>query len=462
MDLKSWIWTCGLISTLVISGCVNQARDVKLYRNVLDNDISQQEATFQPDTPLTLKQALLLANANNERLAIAGEDYLQSLINKNRAYAAFLPKIAFAPAFMRQEKTDLGSTNPLIAAIVPEKTTNVMGVGSMDIRLIQDIANVRGAGASIQMQKAVLLDQQAQLMLDVAKTYFQVLYSEKQVAVLEHSLAVSEKRLEDIRVKHKAGVARSVDVSLTEAQSSKTRTDLIRAQEDVKISRAMLAFLINAPEVNGPLVDNLDVPATEWQLDPLLLFTESHRQDLMAAHEQVKVAAAGLEAAWGKYFPSVSLNLTHYFSRDTFPTDVDWTALLQVQVPVFSAGLIHADVRTAYSRLRQAKLMESNIQRLVVKDLRVGVENLKRDDAQIREIGIQVKAAKEGLTSAENAYSNGLGTNLERMVAQDGLLSANLALSTAQYAQDIDYLTLLRMTGTLSPDLSKDLPSEAN
>ena len=462
MNLKHWTWTFGLIMMLVISGCINQARDVKLYRNVLDNELPEPEIAFQPETPLTLKQALLLANANNERLAMAGEAYLQTLINKNRAYAAFLPKIAFVPTFMRQEETDLGSANPLIAAIVPEKTTNVMAVGAMDVNPVRDIATLRAAGASIQMQHAVLLDHQAQLMLDVARTYFQVLYSERQVEVLKHTLIVSEKRLKDIRVKHKAGVARSVDVSLTEAQSARTRTDLILAEGDVKTSRAMLAFLINVPEVTGQLTDDLNIPITDWQADQLIPFAQTHRQDLIAAQEQVKVAAAGLEAAWGKYFPSISLNLTHYFSRDTFPTDVDWTALLQVNVPVFSAGLIHADVRTAYSRLRQAKLWESNIQRQVVKDLLVGVENLRRNEALIRQIGIQVRAASEGLTFAETAYNNGLGTNLERMAAQDSLLSANLALSSAQFAQNIDYLTLLRMTGTLDPKISKILSSAEN
>ncbi len=456
-------WVTGLILVFCIIGCfwgcVRQAREIKQYRDVLDANHHTSEIHYLPGEPLTLKQALLLANANNEQLAMAGEDYLQTLINKKRAYAAFLPKITFAPSFMRQAEIGLGAGNPLIADIVPEKTTDVPVVGTMDVKLIQDISTLKATGASVQMQKAVLLNHQSHLMLDVARTYFQVLYSESQVEVLKHTLAVCEKRLEDIRVKHKAGVARSVDVSLTEAQLAKTQTDLIQVEDDVKTSRFMLAFLINVPEINGPLEDNTDIPDMDLQPDQLTTYAETHRQDLIAAHEQVKVAAAGLETAWGKYFPSVSLNLAHYFSRQTFPADVDWTALIQINVPIFSAGLIHADVRTAYSRLRQAKLLESNIQRQTIKDIRVGVENLKRDNAQVRQISFRVKAAEEGLTFAETAYNNGVGTNLERMTAQDGLLSANLALSTAQFAQHIDYLTLLRMTGALDPTLSKTLAS---
>jgi len=59
---------------------------------------------------------------------------------------------------------------------------------------------------------------------------------------------------------------------------------------------------------------------------------------------------------------------------------------------------------------------------------------------------------------ADAAFNAGLGTNLERLVAQDALLSAELALATEQFNRDIDYLRLLRMTGVLDPDLSASLP----
>jgi outer membrane protein TolC len=237
---------------------------------------------------------------------------------------------------------------------------------------------------------------------------------------------------------------------------------LIQAEDDVNTGRAMLAFLIGVPEVTGPLTDELTVPATDWRIEPLLKLADAYRQDLLAEQERVKVATATLEAAWGRYFPSVSLNLTRYLSRQTFPDDVDWSSLIQVNIPIFSAGLIHADIRTAYSRLRQARLAESYARRQVLKDLRTAVENLRRDDLQIDQLGIQANAAKEGMRQAEAAFNAGLGTNLERLVAQDALLSAELDLSFARFNRNIDYLRLQRVTGTLAPDLSAWLPSAEN
>lgn len=443
-----------------INGCaVNQARDVRTYRHVLDAGKSGPGMQFHAEEPLTLKAALCLANAHNEQLAMAGEDYLQALIDKDRAFAAFLPTISFVPTFMRQGKTSLAAGSSLIAGFVPDHTTDMPVAGNMNLHPFRDLPALRAAGSSARMQRAILLDHQAVLMLDVAGTYFQVMHSEKQVQVLKYSIKVGQLRLADIRVKQKAGVARPVDVAQTEAQLAKTRTSLIWAENDVKNSRAMLAFLIGVPSVNGPLTNGLKVPHTHWRVEPLLKPADSHRQDLIAAHDRVKVAAAALEAAWGEYFPSVSLNLTHYLSRDTFPGDVDWTSLIRVNVPIFSAGLIHADVRTAYSRLRQARLAELHVRRQVVKDLRVAVENLKRDDQQINQLGIEVKAAREGLRQADAGFDAGLWTNLERLIAEDGLLSAGLTLSSAQFNRNVDYMRLLRVTGALTPDFSVALPS---
>jgi outer membrane protein TolC len=455
-----WTWASALVLVFIVNGCaVNQESDIQLYRDVLDAGKSEASDRFHPEDPLTLMDALRLANAQNEQLAMAGEDYLQTLIDKDRAFAAFLPKISLTPTFMFQGKTALAPDNPLIAEFEPVQATDLPATGNFDLHPFRDVPALQAAGNYAEMHRALLLDRQAILMLDVSRIYFQVMHSEKQVAVLRHSIDVARLRLKDILVKQQAGVARPVDVALTEAQLAKTQSRLIQAENDVKNGRAMLAFLIGVPEVKGPLTDGLIVPTTDWRIEPLQKLADANRQDLIAEHERVNVATAALEAAWGKYFPSVSLNLTYYLSRQTFPDDVDWSSLIQVNVPIFSAGLIHADVRAAYSRLRQARLAESYAQRQILKDLRTVVENLRNDDQQIDQLGIQAAAAQEGLRQADAAFNAGLGTNLERLVAQDALLSAELDLSTAQFNRNIDYLRLHRVTGALNPDLSVALPS---
>lgn len=450
-----------LALTLLANGCaVDQSREVQTYRSVLDGGKPAHVASYQPEAPLSLKTAFELANAHNEQLAMSGETYLQALIDKERAFAAFLPTIRFVPTFMFQAKTELAPGNPLISDFEPTHANDFPVEGSLNVSPFHDAATLEAASLSAQMQRYLLLDKQAILMLEVASTYFQILRSESQINVLGHTIEVDRQRLSDILVKEKAGVARPVDVSLIKAQLARTRSEMIAAKEDERNGRAMLALLIGVPKINGPLVGGLTIPEADYTVEPLLKMAEEHRQDLIAARERVKVATAALKAAWARYFPSVSFNFMYYLSRESFPNDVDWTSLIQVNVPIFTAGLIHEDVRAAYSRLRQARLAETYTSRQVMKELLVALENFRGDGQQIDELTIQVKAAQEGMLQADAAFEAGVGTNLERLIAQDGLLEAELNLATVQFKRNVNYLRLLRVTGSLNPDLSIELPLE--
>jgi outer membrane protein TolC len=443
-------WLLGLAFLLVAGCAVDQTREVQLYRDVLDAGQNQPPEPFSPDEGLSLKRALALANANNEKLAQSGEDYLQALIDKDRAFASFLPTIRFAPSYMRQEKSSLGSGNPLVGSIVREETLDEPLQGSMNVSPLRDTATLWAAGASAEQQRAILLDRQSILLLDVAQIYYQVMRSEKQVQVLEHSVQVQQQRVADMDVQRRAGVARPVDVAQSEAQLAGTRSTLIQARSDVRNGRAMLAQLMGVPDLEGDLLGGFEVPGETFCVDRLATLADAHRQDLQAVRMQVQAAADRLQAAWGGYFPSVSLNLSRYLYRESFADDVDWSGLLQINLPIFSAGLVHADVRTAYSRLRQAHLAESGLRRAVLMDLRVAVEDIRADRQQIEQLTTRSAAAREAVRQADAAYKAGLGTNLERLVAQDQELSAELALTEEAFNHTVDYLRLLRAVGLLN------------
>ena len=61
----------------------------------------------------------------------------------------------------------------------------------------------------------------------------------------------------------------------------------------------------------------------------------------------------------------------------------------------------------------------------------------------------QVQYASDALEQAEGLYQVGLATNLERLAAQDRLLSAQLQLVNADLDRKVFYLDLLRTAGVL-------------
>lgn len=462
-------------AALLLPGCaIDEDKEVAKYRAVLDGD-QPGEIDFTPGQPLYLETALRLANAHNERLAIQGENYVQALIDKDRAFAAFLPSVTLVPSYSRADDSidranarsgdDVGNPGD------PDddaggggggggRGSTATGSGNFDLPLnfrmnlfngFRDLATYRARGSEIDRQRALLLDLQETVLLEVAQTYYQILRSERAVEVLRNSVAVQEERVRDARARTRIGMARPLDVAQFEAQAAATRVALINARNDVRNGRTLLAFLIDAPVQDSPLVDGLQLPPEFPPPEAFLQDAAGAREDLVAAQAAIAVAEQNVRTAVGQYFPSVQLNFNQYTYRESNPEDSDWNGLVSANVPIFTGGIIHNNIRTALSRLRQAVTNANLVRRLVEQDVLVAYENARAAAAREAELQIQFDAAQQALRLAEGRGEVGQGTNLDRLIAQDQLLTAELQRSSEGFDRKLLYLNLLRTAGQLGP-----------
>lgn len=472
-----------LAALLLVSGCsVDQKKEVATYRKILDSTVPAPAPTTQPQAPLSLARAMAIANQNDETLGLRGEDYLQALIAKNRAVAAFLPTVSFQPNFTIEQKPSgnaSASPGPIGTGLSSSgfgSQTNQTGasatsggsgfrthdqtltrfeapvVGNMNLfNGFGDVANLRASEATIQQRKQIVLDAQQTVLVNVSQVFYQVLRSEQQVDQLRNSLSVQQARVADQQDRLRNGLATQLEVAQSQAQAANTAAQLAQADGDVVTGRSTLAFVVGVPSVLELLVDDLTVPdqrppEPEFEAQALV-----HRQDLLAAQAQVSAARHSVDIAVSEYYPSVSLNVSGFLYREFYSDASKWDAILTANIPIFSAGLIEADVRTAWSRLRQAALNESQIRRLALQDVQISYQNLLTSERRMKELQEEVRAADEALRQAQAQFANGLAILLDVLTAQDQLLNAQLQLTSARFDRSVFYLDLLRATGQLMP-----------
>jgi outer membrane protein TolC len=433
---------------------VDEAAEVDSYRALLD--LSTDDAPQSPGGELDARTAMRLANARNEELAIEGEGDLRALIDRRRAASAFLPRVTLSPSYFARDGGVDGIDVPLS--------------GSLDVSPVSDSANVRRSESEVERRRALLYVAQDALLVDVARTLFEVVRAERSGAVLENSLAVQQARVDDVRARRDVGFARPLDVSLSEAQAADTRVDLLEARRAAATGRAVLAFLIDAA-LDGVALDGaLEVPEMLPNDDEWLARAVSGRQELAATRAGVDASAHDVRVATGGWWPSVSIDLDWFLSRDSAPTDEDWRGLIEIAVPIFEAGLVRANVRDALSRLREAKLEHSLALRGVERDIAVASENLTSSRERIERLRVRLVATREALDQANSLYDAGLATNLERLAAQQETLETELALESAELERRVFYLDLLRASGDLhewaglvrpQPDTTVDEPESA-
>jgi len=429
------------LALAMTSGCkVDQAKEVAIYRKVIDVDTPHVD--YQPGQPLTLETAFALANQSNERLPLRGEDYLQAIIAKDRVFAAFQPSVSLVPNYSAQDRPpSQGGTGFVSRADtsldVPIDTSYNVFNG------FRDLYSYKSAGKTILQRWA--------LLLDVGRTYYQVLRSERSVAVLKNSVTLQEERVRDTRVRLAAGLGKSVDVAQNEAQLSATKVTLISAENDVRNARTTLSFLIGVAIGAAPLEEVVYPKQKRLEPNEYKEIAVANRQDLAAAREATKAARFQVEVAFGQYYPTINVNFNYFLSRDT--SNSDWSGFVTLNQPLFTAGRIHADVRTAWSLWRQAKLNESATERQVMEDTELAFQDLQASEARLVELPIQIRAASDALTQAEQLYKLGTGTNLDRLTAQNALLSAELQLASERFDHEVFRIALYRAIGRLSTRL---------
>jgi outer membrane protein TolC len=420
---------------------VDQKAEVDQYQSV--TDLPPPE--FAPGANLSLQDAVRLCNAYNERLAIQGEQYLRSLIARRRAVADLIPTLDVFGDLTLREHTSTGRTSSFDAGFEGQYT---LFTGLSDLR------DVDAAEADARAQRWLLLDLREVLMLETVRSYYNVLQAERLVAVLESSSAAQEERLRDIRGRRAVGFARPLDVAQIESQSADTKVTLLDAKNAVARARSALTLLTGVEVHASRLTDSFDPPASSPALEYLLASAYQARQDLIAGKARADAERSRVDAALGEYAPSIGINIDWFLNRDTSPSDLDLSSLISINLPLFSAGRIESDIRESWSFFRQRVMEYQSIRRQIRRDVEAALADLDSSRERIRELAVQVAAADEALRQAEASYAAGLGTNLERVLAQDQLLSAQLRQATEQYTLKIASLALERACGRLSSSLA--------
>ncbi|HEY1921960.1 MAG TPA: TolC family protein, partial [Tepidisphaeraceae bacterium] len=295
------IWRCitrggalGAISLLFAGCAIDQKKEIATYRSVIDGN-KPAPVAIAPDRVVTLTDALMLGIQNEEQLSVQGENYLQALLAKDKAFAAFLPTVSLSAGWNYQSS---GGIQP-----AHQQSFNSSVPGSWNLfNGFRDYYSVKSADQSIEQQKQLVFDLEQTVLLDIAQSYYQVLTSEQSVDVLSNSLEAQEENVKTLDEQFKVGAARRLDVAQAQSEASQTRVTLLQSQADVRTGRAMLAFLVDAPIMNNPLRDDFQPMSNVGPLNGWIADAESGRQDLLAADAAVRAARFNVKVAFGQYY----------------------------------------------------------------------------------------------------------------------------------------------------------------
>ncbi|UVL23327.1 TolC family protein [Pseudomonas donghuensis] len=379
---------------------------------------------------LTLESALQAARDNNPELAAArwGIDIAAG----ERRQAGVLPNPELS---WEVEDTRKGSQ------------TTTVGVSQLF-----ELGGKRGARLDVADRDAQLaaleLERQGNaLRADVIGAFQAAAQAQEGLQLAEQSLRLSERALQVVQGRVKAGSASPVEATRAQVQLSEVRLEQGRAEQRLTIAYQQLAALTGAPmapfsRVDGGLGADSSLPSRTLLLDRL-----EQTADLRLARLEIDQREAALGLARSQRIPDLTVSVGSQYSE----TDRERINVvgLSVPIPLFdrNQGNVLAAARRADQARDQRNGAELRLRSEVVQALTQW--STAAQEVQTFERSI-LPSAQQALDAATRGFERGKFAFLDVLDAQRTLVAARLQYLQAQAQSSEARVRLERIFGDLS------------
>lgn len=428
---------------------------------------------------LSLADALALAEARSEQIAVARAGVDKAEAEESRVRSELFPQLNLSASYNRTLATEFEGLFEAPAAGDGDSDSDVdfgelpfgrENVWRLDLQFSQSVYT----GGRVAAQRRIarmgsdtagidLASARAQLALEVVRAYYDAMLSERLVTIAEAAHQQADAAFEQTRLGREAGTQPEFELLRAQVARDTLRPAIIRRRADRNLAHLRLKQLLDLPpdatlELTTPLDEpGLPVPAAfrEAYAEAEARLRDVPRAPVRQAEALVRVRQATVGITRAQRWPAVSL--TSSYGRVNYPADIlpefddfrtNWTVGVVAQVPILTGGRIRAEERIARASTTQAEAELQRTRELAQLDTLSVLEDLGAAEAAWEASAGTVQQAARAYEIADLRYRQGISTQLELTDAR--LLLEQAGANRAQAARD---LHVARARVALLPDL---------
>lgn len=322
-------------------------------------------------------------------------------------------------------------------------------------------AGNRIAQEFLEAAQFTLQEESAEIELQVRSAYFRARLAQELVTISQAAVEQAQRFLATERLRQQSGLGSELDVLRADVSLANLQPPLISSINAAEVAELDLKRLIDLP-LNQPvkLTTSLDVPSMLAATDSIVSLEQLSRRASIAAEErQVRIREEQVRVARSGYLPSV--NLVFNYGRQLFPSSTfrfnedwrtDFTAGIQISVPIFNGLRTAAEVAQAQVAVDQERLRLSQLRESVQLEYERARGERERARSSITARQRTVDQAQRVYDLTVLRYEQGLASQLEVSESRLSLLQARTNLAQAVADFQIANATLSRATGVrISP-----------
>ncbi|MEO0972789.1 MAG: TolC family protein, partial [Pseudomonadota bacterium] len=300
------------------------------------------------------------------------------------------------------------------------------------------------------------------------------------------NLEVTRTNLALASMRERIGFSGRGDRLRWESELATDKADLLAAEADRRSAEVELSRVLNRPQsvalvttdagARAPLAALEDPRFTRFIDNPIVweVFQDYVVEDALRQAPELRQFDA-LESAQRRdllaqkrsfYVPSVSFsgsgasNISRSGVGSDFAgagvDDESWNIGVQLSLPLFAGGARRAARSQSAHALDQIQVQRADVAQQIEARTRAALLQSGGSFPAIELSGDAARAAAENLDLIADAYSQGAVSITDLVNAQDAALSANLSQAEARYAFLLDYVELVRASGSFDSLLSRD------
>jgi len=412
-------------------------------------------------TTLTLQNCIDLALKQNPSVLKAQQEIRRTHGVIVEARAAAIPQVTASGSYQEVDRHAIDSfpTNNVIYDNQKQPWNAQVEISQLVYAGGRVIAALRAAKLSDQIAVLGFQRAVADTILSVRTAFYQILLNKAQVEVREQSVTLLEQQLRDAQSRFDVGSVPRFNVLRAEVELANAKPPLIRAQNDLRLSKEALVKLLaidSKDQTNNFTPINFEGQLVyehrAWELSTALQQALDHRPELLQAERQIGVANATVQVAASGYKPEASVFGNYAWHDSEFSDQIDkardgWTIGATMTWAIFDGMLTRGRVTQARAQLQEANLDYADTRRQVELEVRQAYSDYLQTLQLIEAQKKTVEEAEESLRLAEARFRAGTGTQLDVLSAQTALTDARSNEVQALYDYNVAIATLERATG---------------
>lgn len=420
--------------------------------------------------PITLQQALELAERNNRDVEVARLQVEQGraairearagnfptlglIANLTRSGSAFITQDRQQNSFLEQLGVDTGTSGSTRTAFSTGAQLNY-DLFTSGLRPAQiQAAERRSRALELQLEQT-----REDIRLQVSNDYYNLQNADAQVAINEAAVRNAEANLRDSRAQETAGLGTRFDTLRAEVNLANAQQLLRNAQATQEIARRQLAQRLSLAETATLTAADPVQPAGTWTvpLEDSIVLAYRNRAELEQQLVQREISQAQIRAVRAQNGVTLGLTAAYNFQRSgTVDTDArnsdSYSLGLQARWNLFDGGATNAQIAQQERNQEIAEARFAQNRNLVRFQVEQAYANLQANLANINTTQQSVAQAEEALRLAILRFQAGVGTQTDRISAEAALTQAQGNRVSAIINYNLALAQLRRAVSNLSP-----------